>query len=251
MTKVQKYSEGKPYKVVAFFVSCFAGDETARLIRLAHKMSKEYGCKLVFFSTISDFYYDDVNDIGEKKIFDAVSVERFDAIVLMSESFKVDDDMKQMVERAIQADVPVLAVDKYMEGCINLRYDYGDSFKEVVRHMIEFHGYRDVYFLGGEKGNSYSDEREKAFREVLEENGIPFEEDRVYYGGFWDEPTLVAMEEMMSSPRPMPRAIICANDAMALAAITFLKEHDYRIPEDVAVSGFDGIVMEQRMVRAK
>lgn len=245
MTTIRKYSEGKPYKVVAYLVSCFAGDETARQIRMAHKMSKEYGCKLVFFSTISDFYYNDVNDAGEKKVFDAISVERFDAIILMSESFKMDEDMKRMVDRAVQAGVPVLAVDKYMENCINLRYDYGDSFKQVVSHLVEIHGYRDVNFLSGIKGNPYSEEREKAYREVLEENGIPFEEDRIYYGGFWEEPTRITMEEMINSPRPMPRAIICANDAMALEAVRFLKAHDYRVPEDVAVSGFDGIVMEK------
>ncbi|MBQ7955975.1 MAG: GGDEF domain-containing protein [Lachnospiraceae bacterium] len=243
--KVQKYSEGKNYKVVAFLVSCFAGDETVRLMRYAQKVSKEYKCKLVFFSTISDFYYNDVNDAGEKKIFDAVSVEKFDAIVLMSESFKMDEDMKKMVERAVAADVPVLAVDKRMENCINLRYDYGDSFRDVVRHMIEYHGYRDVNFMGGIKGNAYSDERERAYREVLEENGIPFETDRVYYGGFWDEPTNEAMKAMMNGPRPMPRAIICANDSMAITVSTFLKQQGYKVPEEVAVSGFDGIILER------
>ena len=49
-------------------------------------------------NTDTIFYYDDINDAGEKKIFDAVSVERFDAIVLMSESFKQDEDMKKMVD---------------------------------------------------------------------------------------------------------------------------------------------------------
>lgn len=245
MANVKKYSEGKSYKVVAFCVSCFSGDETARLIRSAGKISKEYGCKLVFFSTISDFYYDDINDAGEKKVFEAVPVERFDAIVLMSESFKRDEDMKKMVDRAVRADIPVLAVDKYMDDCINLRYDYGDSFRDVVRHMIEFHGYRDVNFMGGVKGNSYSDEREQVYREVLEDNGILFEEDRVYYGGFWEEPTYKAMEDMINSPRPMPRAIICGNDSMALAVSMFLKQRGYRVPEDVAVSGFDGIILEK------
>ncbi len=245
MTTVKKYSEGKTYKVVAFCVSSFSGDETARLIRTAQKISREYKCRLVFFSTGSDFYYDDINAAGDKKIFDAVMVERFDAIVLMSESFKQDEDMTRMVERAVKAGVPVIAVDKHMEHCINLRYDYGDSFRDVVRHMVEYHGYRDVNFMGGHKGNPYSDEREQVYREVLEENGIPFEEDRVYYGEFWDEPTREAMKEMLNAPRPMPRAIICANDAMALEVSTFLKANGYRVPEDVAVSGFDGIIMEQ------
>lgn len=241
----QKYSAGKPYKAVAFCLSCFSDDEQTRLIQAAQKKSKEHNCKVVFFSTLSDFYYDDINDRGEKKIFDAISVERFDAIVLMSESFKRDEDQKVLVERARAAGIPVLAVDKRLEHCINLRFGYGDSFREVVKHMVEFHGYRTVNFMAGFEGNVYSDERLQVYREVLQENGIPVEEERIYYGGFWEEPTREAMEKMFASPLPMARAIICANDSMALAVCRCLREKGYRVPEDVAVSGFDGITMER------
>ena len=241
----EKYSKNKPYKVVAFFASNFAGDEQARNISAAHKLSKEYGCRVIFFSTISDFYFDDVNDSGEKKVFDCAAVERFDAVIVMSESFKQDEDMIAMVKRAREAGVPVLAVDKRLENCINLRYDYGDSFKDIVKHMVEDHGYKKVYFMGGAPGNSYSDERLKACRDVLEANGASLPDSRVYDGGFWEEPTEAAMDQMMQNPEGLPEAIVCANDSMALAVISYLKKRGIRVPEDVAVSGFDGIVMEQ------
>ena len=241
----EKYSKNKPYKVVAFFASNFAGDEQARNINAAHKLSKEYGCRVIFFSTISDFYFDDVNDSGEKKIFECATVERFDAIIVMSESFKQDEDMVAMVKRAQEAGVPVLAVDKKMENCINLRYDYGDSFKDIVKHMVEEHGYKKIYFMGGAPGNSYSDERLRACREVLEANGSSLPDSRVYDGGFWEDPTEIAMDQMMQNPEGLPEAIVCANDSMALAVIAYLKKRGIRVPEDVAVSGFDGIVMER------
>lgn len=245
MGNKEKYSNNKPYKVVAFFASNFAGDEQARNISAVHKISKEYDCRVIFFSTISDFYYDDVNDSGEKKIFECAAVERFDAIVVMSESFKQDEDMLQMVNRARQANVPVLAVDKKLADCVNLRYDYGDSFRDIVEHMVTEHGYRKIYFMGGTAGNAYSDERLKVCREVLEANGSSLPDSRVYDGGFWEDPTVVAMDQMMRNPEGLPQAIICANDSMALAVISYLKKRGIRVPEDVAVSGFDGIVMER------
>lgn len=241
----RKYSEGKSYKVVAFCLSCFASEEETRMIQVAHKIGKEHNCRVVFFSTLSDFYMGDVNDIGEKRIFDVISVQRFDAIILMSESFKSDKEQVAMVKRATAAGVPVLTIDKALDNTINVRFDYKNSFKQVVKHMIEYHGYRTVNFMAGFKNNLYSDERLEMYKEVLKENNIPIEEERIYYGGFWEEPAKEAMQEMFASPLPFPRAIICANDSMAHGVCACLKEKGYRVPEDVAVSGFDGIILEK------
>lgn len=229
--------------MVAFCLSCFSNETQSGIIRIAQKISREHNCKVVFFSTLSDFYNDGVVDRGERKVFDVISVERFDAIILISESFKKDEEQTALAKRAHKAGIPVVAVDKRIEHCINLRYDYQKAFREVMQHMVEYHGYRTINFMGGARGNLYSDERLQMYQEVLEEHGIPFEEDRVFDGGFWEAPTREAMDQMLSSGKPMPRAIVCANDAMALAVIEYLQEHGYRVPEDVAISGFDGITM--------
>lgn len=241
----KKYSEGESYKVMAFVLSCFSNDEQIRIMK---KVAAECGrrhCKVVFFSTLTDFYFNDLNDAGEKKIFDTVSVERFDYIVLMSESFKQDEEQLAMVKRANAAGVPVIAIDKYMEGCINLAFEYGDTFREIIKHMVEYHGYRTINFMGGMPGNSYSEERLNVYKEVLAENNIPFDPKRVYYGYFWGEPTKIAMDKMFADGLPMPEAIICANDAMAITVCSYLQEKGYRIPEDIAINGFDGIEMER------
>ncbi len=243
-----KYSEGKDYKVIAFIVAFFYNDERLDMIRAAAKECGKHNCKVVFYSTLSDFYNHDLTDMGEKKIFDAVSVEKYDAIVLMTESFKQDDDYLRMVKRAQEAGVPVLSVDKELEGCINIHFDYKSVFQKIVEHMIEYHGYRKVNFIAGFPDNAFSDERLAVYKEVLEHNGIPYEPDRVYYGGFWSDPTLRAMEEMEKKGFDDVDAIICANDVMAIVAGNYLTERGYHIPHDIAVSGFDGIHMERYCV---
>ena len=239
-----KYSENQSYKVVAFFTPNFANDEQARNISLVHKISKEYGCKVIFFSTISDFHHDDVNDSGEKKIFECAAVERFDAIVVMSGSFKQDEDMIAMVQRANEAGVPVVAIDKLLDGCMNLCFDHGDSFKEVVKHMIEEHGYRKIFFMD-EEADAENSSKRMACRAVLEANGAALPEYRVYAGCQSEAQVTEAMDKMMRNPEGLPQAIICANDAMALTVISYLKKRSIRVPEDVAVSGFEGIAMER------
>ena len=134
----RKYSDGKTYKVIAFIFANFFKDEEQRIMRRVVQQCARHNCKVIFFSTLADFYFNDINDRGEQKIFPAVSVERFDAIMLMSLSFKLDEEQLAMVGRAQVAGVPVITVDKSFDGCINLVMDYGNCFREIVEHMILF-----------------------------------------------------------------------------------------------------------------
>lgn len=245
---IKKYSDGKPYKVIAFALSNFANDEQIHIMENVVEVCRAHQVKVNFYSTITDLFMNDVIDQGERSIFHAIQVEKYDAIVLMSESFKQDEEMYELVATANRVGVPIFAVDKYLEGAINLAFEYERCFKEVVEHMVEHHGYKRVNFMGGMPGNTYSEVRLQAYKDVLEKNGIPFDERRVYYGYFWEDPAIVAMEQMLDSPLPFPEAIICANDAMALPIVNFLQKNGFRVPEDVAVSGFDGIDMERYSV---
>lgn len=236
----KKYSDNKDYKVVAFVHARFALEDQQELIKTMTKKSAEHNCKVVFFSTLTNFYKKDL-DASELRIFDTVPVEKFDAIVFMAETFKSEEGQKRFIQRATAAGVPVIAVDHYVPGCINISFDYKNAFREIVKHMVEFHGYRNINFMAGLPNNSFSDERIEVFKEVLVENQIPFQPNCVYYGHFWEVPTVKAMDQMLEGQAELPEAIICANDTMALTVCDYLNKKGIRVPEDVAVSGFDGL----------
>ena len=83
-----KYSQGKEYKVIAFCISRFNREEQAEHIGFLCRYAKEYGYKVFVFSTLTDLYFDDINDYGEKQIFSLIDVSAFDAIVIMPETLK-------------------------------------------------------------------------------------------------------------------------------------------------------------------
>lgn len=236
----KKYSCNKNYKVIAFILAGFSGESQRGLIKSITKKSREYQCKLVFFSTLSD-NIEVARDESDRRIFDLIQVDKYDAIVLMAETFKAEEGQAELVERATVAGVPVIAVDHHVKGCINISFDYKGAFREIVKHMAVVHGYRDFAFLGGGPDNSFSNERLEVYKEVLEQNGIAFDPSRVYHGFFWENPTVDAMDEMLQDNPVPPRAIVCANDTMALTVCDYLAKKGYRVPEDVAVSGFDGL----------
>lgn len=237
----KKYSDGKDYKVIAFVHACFSTEDQRELIKIVTKKSEEHNCKVIFFSTLTNFYMEEL-DSGELRIFDMIPVERFDAIVLMAETFKIEDGQKEFVRRATAAGVPVIAVDHYVEGCINISFDYKEAFREIVKHMVEVHGYRNINFMAGQPENSFSEERLNVLKDVLAEHNISFnDKQQVYYGHFWEVPTIEAMKKMLEENPELPEAIVCANDTMALTVCDFLHKRGLRVPEDVAVSGFDGL----------
>ena len=236
-----KYGEKKDYKVIAVVNGEFSATDPAQYLKIFAETCQENHCRAIFFATKTDLYYGNKNDELESHIFDLICVERFDAVVILVETFKGRNRFDALIARANAAGTPVIAVDRELPGCVNVMFDYREAFRQVMEHMVADHGYRRINFMNGRKNDVYSDERLEVYREVLEEHGIAYDERRVYYGQFWEKPTHQEMERMLQEWEELPEAIVCANDAMAIAVHDFLKRKGYRVPEDVATTGFDGL----------
>ena len=242
---LHKFSEGKPYNVIALCMTRFKSYDQVRLIKELCKDCGQTGIKVIIFSSVTDLYNGGINDIGEAQIFSSFEPERFDAVVVLSESFKNSEVLGKLISRSKRADVPVISIDKEIEGCINIEFDYSDAFEQLVKHIVEYHHIDDVMMIAGNKDNPFSEERIECFKEVLEANGIAADRNKVLYGDFWADPTRAVLEKYINDGNHIPKAFICANDIMAIECMRTLKEHGYRIPEDVLVTGFDGIDLER------
>lgn len=242
---MSKYSDGKDYKVVALCTAKFYGSEEIDFIRAFYSTCYKKSCRIVMFSTYSDFYNPNPSDKCETQIFSLMDVALFDAVVISSETFKTDGIAQSIADRAIEANVPVFSLIKRIDGCITISFGYGNAFEQIVRHVVEDHHLTKFVFLAGMKGNAFSEARISCFKKVLEENGIPFNDDDLYYGDFWETPTAKVMDRFFESGKPMPEAFVCANDYMAMEVCRKLNDHGYEIPKDVIVTGFDGAYLER------
>lgn len=185
------------------------------------------------------------NDVGESYIFDLIDYDIIDGMVIFSELIKDKELVKKTAAKAIGRGIPVVAVEYPLEGCINAGFDYGNCFEKIVRHIVEEHGLTKVNFIAGIEGNRFSEERHDVYKKVLAENGIPYDPRRVGYGQFWEVPSRKVMERFLEEDGIFPEAIVCSNDVMAMTACKVIKEHGYSVPNDIIVTGFDGIYDEQ------
>ena len=239
-----KYSDGKPYRVIALCTAKFNYVDESEYITFFHKVCERLNYRLFVFSALEDFYFDNLFDRAEEQIFNLMEPERFDAVIISSISFKGEGVAERIAKRVLDADVPCITLVRPIEGCINIRCNFNDAFEEVVRHVVEFHKAKHINFIAGMKNNVFSDERLRIYIKVLKENNIPIEEDRIDWGDFWEEPTAKVMDKFLASGKEID-AIICANDFMAMEAVKKLIEAGKRVPEDVIVSGFDGADLEK------
>ncbi len=76
---------------------------------------------------------------------------------------------------------------------------------------------------------------------MLDKYNIPSDEDHVMVGAYRERSPVEAVNYLIDERKIIPDAIICANDIMASAACKALENKGLRVPEDIVVTGFDGM----------
>ncbi len=213
-------------------------------IKLVERVIRELnnlGCYVMVFGADSDLFHKTSSDLADACVFDLMNLERLDAVLLFSETIRQADVLTDLAKKINMAGVPVVSIGTEMEDCYNVIYDTDTAFEKMVRHIIEYHNVREVNFISGIKGNDVAERRLEIYQEVLEDNNILYEEERVGYGDFWFGPTRMVMDKFITPNTVPPEAIICANDSMAITVCDYLREKHIKVPEDIIVAGFDGI----------
>lgn len=231
----------KKSNIIGVCVSQLQDRENAGLMHTIYRRARENGYRIMVFGCFDKMDVPTPHSNGEASIFENIPMQDLAALILMGQTILHRELLFKLRDQALEAHIPVITVDYEMEGCFNICLDYLSCFKRLVRHVIEGHHRHNPYFMAGFKGNSFSEERLDAFIEVLQENGMPVKQEHIGYGDFWNVPARRICEKWLENTEDFPDAIICANDTMALTVINVLEEKGYRVPEDVIVTGFDGI----------
>lgn len=107
-------------------------------------------------------------------------------------------------------------------------------------------GRKRIALINGQEGIDASRDRLRGYRQALSTADIPFDPALVYPGNWEPSAGYEGTMKFMAMEDP-PDGIFCANDMMALGCYDALKELGKRIPEDVAVIGFDDREIAQFM----
>ena len=135
-------------------------------------------------------------------------------------------------------------------GCVHPAFDsYSwDDEKGVqsgVAHLID-QGHRNICLIRSNLNSETQMQRIAGYQKALLAAGIPFDDSRVvsgkpsYHGGFSEEDGFDAMQTILTT-HPDTTAVMASSDVQAIGAMTALKANGLRVPDDVAIVGYDDI----------
>ncbi len=118
--------------------------------------------------------------------------------------------------------------------------------RRLVDYLIEERGYHRIAFLAGPEDAEDSHWREMGYRDALEAHSISFDPVLMRVGGFSEKGGFRAVTELLEDS-VRPDAIFCGDDDTAIGALAALKESGLRVPEDIALVGFDDIPVARHL----
>jgi LacI family transcriptional regulator len=137
-----------------------------------------------------------------------------------------------LLSRLPDSTIPYVDVDNVAGACT------------AVQHLINLGHQRIACITNAPLNYTSSTERLMGYRSALEQAGISFDETLVRYGEFTDESGARAMKDLLGNGASFS-AVFVASDVVALGVISVIHAAKLSIPGDVAVVGFDDILMAQ------
>jgi signal transduction histidine kinase/DNA-binding response OmpR family regulator len=161
-----------------------------------------------------------------------------DGLIVIPDDFS--DAQFKYVQDLIRSGYPVVFTTAEKPGPM-VAVDNTGGIRQAFDHLYE-HGHRRIAFVAGKSGRGGdSAERLAAYRTALRDASIEEDERLVAFGEHRREDGRIAMQRILATGAPFT-ALIASNDLSALGAMEALRTSGRRIPDDVAVIGFDDIL---------
>jgi LacI family transcriptional regulator, repressor for deo operon, udp, cdd, tsx, nupC, and nupG len=132
-----------------------------------------------------------------------------------------------------------LLVDRSALGVPSVVTDDRAAMKRAAQHLLAL-GHERFLYVGGRAGEYHEEERHAGVREALAQAGLPAKALRRHAGHFDIADGEAAARAYLLRP-DRPSAVVCWNDYMAIGFMKTVREAGLKVPQDVAVTGFDGI----------
>lgn len=159
---------------------------------------------------------------------------RVDGLIVMSPDLEPSALLSEL-----PAGFPVVVLNSGGTGYPSITIDNSGGARAVVRHLLSL-GHRHLAFICGPPHNVDAEQRRRGYRDAARAAGIGAERSIELPGNFTEESGYAAATRI-ATLTPRPAAVFAANDAMAIGALSAFRKAKLRVPDDIALAGFDDI----------
>lgn len=193
------------------------------------KVANEAGYNLVISQSLE----------SEKKEVSSIKTmfnSRVDGLLV---SLAYDTENDSHFDIILDKNIPLIFFDRVFEHprCTSVVIDNQAAGYDMTKHLISQGCKRIAHITANLKRNVYA-ERLRGYKLALADHDIPFDERLIFVNNLGENAVIDAIKLIMQMD-PMPDGLFCSNDSSAVICIRELKKAGIRIPEQIAVGGFN------------
>ena len=179
-------------------------------------------------------------------LYDLVGPERLDGVICWTSTLGLPAPGEERAARLVRRleGLPVVSLNRALDGHETLLLDSYAGMRAAVSHLVKDHGRRRLACVRGPLANPVSRDRYRAYTDALARHRIPKDRSLVvaaadFGGGAGASAMRVLVDVRGLRPGRDFDAVVACSDVLAADALRFLTGHGIRVPEDVAVVGFN------------
>ncbi len=191
----------------------------------------------------------DAAPLVDNALFDLVSPATLDAVVLVSSTMGHALGPEGLAAWSRRFDpLPVASIGIDVPGRPSFLVENESGTLRATLHLAQHHGYRRIAFVEGAPGSREAAARRRGYERGLQEAGLGLDPRLIVPGDFTVVAGAAAVARLLDEERVHVGAldaILTANDAMAFGVIEELERRGVNVPAQVAVIGFDDVLLAQ------
>jgi DNA-binding LacI/PurR family transcriptional regulator/signal transduction histidine kinase len=211
----------------------------------AMKAAQEHETRLVYYPTIN-LSSTPPFDPQSKVLFDLVDARYIDGLLVwyggIAEGLGIDHG-KSFLER--YKEIPLVTIGGRLKNYPDLSIDNYQGAYSTTEHLIKVHNCRRIAIVRGPTGHPDADERYRGYADALQAYNLPIDPDYEAQSLFEiataNEMTEAAVARWLQELHLEIDAIVAGSDYIARGMIRAIETHGLRVPEDIAVVGFDDV----------
>lgn len=175
------------------------------------------------------------NDITKERRHVDVLCDRMVDGALVTVADMCNSDLTPLIDSGI----PVVLVDRVLdkESLSSVTVDTYHGAYAAVEHLVQ-RGYRRIGLLAGPPSISTANDKLRGYRQALLDNGLGVDERLIVNGHYTEQGGIEAGRCLLDLSAP-PDAVLAASNQMTLGLFTAVKQRGLRMPQQIALIGFD------------
>lgn len=182
---------------------------------------------------------------GELNIYNLINFDLFDGVIITpipmteEQNYSLVNSLLEKVQK--ECKIPVVSIDMPFGDYPVVYTDDESAFFHITEHLITKHNCKNISVLGGVPEVTLCGTRISGVKKAMTKHGLELNPEQIYDGDFWYTSGELLGNRYITGDLPLPQAVICLSDHMAIGLTNYLIKHGIKVPVQMIVTGYEAV----------